>query len=114
MVQGFMDRRLPSFSLMGESDVRQGIMAGANPDVIPRLARRIALHVQRILSGQDPSALSVEFPAGKRLFFNFRTAYRIGITPSWDMLLESEIVQMDTSSAFGTRITLSRCAADDP
>src|SRR5512140_50550 len=29
MVQGFIDRRLPSFSLMGESDVRQGIMAGA-------------------------------------------------------------------------------------
>jgi outer membrane protein len=107
MVQGFADRRLPSFSLMGESDVRQGIMAGANPDVIPRLARRIALHVQRILSGQDPSALSVEFPAGKRLFFNFRTAYRVGITPSWDILLESEVVQIDTSSAFGTHITLT-------
>ena len=107
LVQGFLDRRLPSFSLMGESDVRQGIMAGANPDVIPRLVRKIALHVQRILGGQDPATLSVDFPAGKRVYYNFRTAYRIGITPNWDALLESEIVQLDTTSAFATPITLT-------
>lgn len=107
MVQGFIDRRLPSFSLMGESDVRQGIMAGANPDILPRLVRKIALHIQRILGGQDPATLSVDFPAGRRLFYNFRTAYRIGLTPNWDVLLESELVQLDTTSAFATPITLT-------
>ncbi len=107
LVQGLIQRRLPSFSLMGESEVRQGIMAGANPDVMPRLVRKIALHVQRILGGQDPATLSVEFPPGKRLFYNFRTAYRIGLTPNWDVLLESEIVQMDTTSAFAIPITLA-------
>lgn len=107
LVQGFIERHLPSFSLMGEGDVRQGIMAGANPDVMPRLVRKIALQIQRILGGEDPATLSVEFPAGKRLFYNFRTAYRIGLTPNWDVLLESEIVQLDTTSAFATSLTLT-------
>jgi outer membrane protein TolC len=106
LVNGFIKRRLPSFSLIGESEVRQGIMAGANPDFLPRLTRRIALHVRRIIAGEDPGTLSVVFPAGNRLFFNFRTAYQVGTTPSWDVLLESEIVAFDTTSPFAEHYTL--------
>jgi outer membrane protein len=107
LVEGFITRHLPSFSMLGESEVRQGIMAGANPDFLPRLARRIALNVQRIMAGEEPGALSVVFPAGSRLFFNFRTAYSVGVTPSWNMLLESELVAIDTTSPFAEHYTMS-------
>ncbi len=105
--EGFIARRLPSFSLLGESDVRQGIMAGANPDFMPRLTRRVALHIQRITTGQDPSTLSVDFSVGKRLLFNFQTAYQVGVTPSWDMLLESDLTGFDSPSPFAERYTLA-------
>ncbi|HEX9006007.1 MAG TPA: hypothetical protein VF889_01840, partial [Bacteroidota bacterium] len=84
LARGFVARHLPSFSLLGASDVRQGIMASANPDFLPRVTRRIALHIQRIASGQDPATLSVDLGIGKRLLFNFQTAYTVGVTPSWD------------------------------
>ncbi len=106
LVQGFIDRQLPSFSLFGESDVRRGIMAGANPDIFPRMVRRIALIVQRILQGEPPGGLSVTFPAARRLFFNFHTAYLIMATPDWETLLESDLVQVDEVSAFAERYNL--------
>ena len=50
MVQGFIERRLPSFSLTGRSEVERGIFAGLSPETdYIRFARRIALNVHRIL-----------------------------------------------------------------
>lgn len=106
LIRGFIERKLPSFSLLGESDVREGIMAGANPDVFPRLVRRIALNLQRILQGEEPGTLSVTFPAARRLFFNFRTGYQVMAVPNWDVLLESDLAQVETASPFAEHYTL--------
>lgn len=97
--EGLVARRLPSFSLAGETEVRRGIMASANPDIFPRLIRRIALNVHRIVQGEDPGTLSVYFPAGRRLFLNMKTAVAVGISPNWTTMLEAEIVQFDSSEA---------------
>lgn len=107
LVQGLIDRRLPSFSLLGEGEVKRGIMAGANPDVVPRLIRRLALNVQRILQGEEPGGLSVTFPAARRLFFNFRTSYLVMATPDWDVLLQSDLVQVDNVSTFSDHYDLA-------
>ena len=106
LVRGFIDRRLPSFSFFGEGEVRQGIMASANPDLLPRLVRRIAMNVQRILDGEEPGNLSVAFTPGKRLTFNLGTAYAVGVSPKWDVLLEAELVQVDTVVPGGILMTL--------
>jgi outer membrane protein len=106
LVQGFIDRHLPSFSLLGESEVRQGIMATANGDIFPRLIRRIALNVQRIVQGEAPESLSIAFSTGKRLYINLRTAYSVGVTPNWSTLLEAEMVSVDTTSVFAEHLTL--------
>ncbi len=98
LVKGFIDRRLPSFASFGENEVRQGIMASANPDILPMLVRRIAINVQRILEGEDPGSLSVGFTPGKKLTINMRTAYAVGISPKWNTLLEAELEQVDTAS----------------
>jgi len=107
LAEGFIARRLPSFSFLGESEVRQGIMASANPDIVPRLVRRLALNIQRILEGEEPGSLAVAFTPGKRLTINLNTAYSVGVSPKWSTLLEAELVQIDSTAPGGTLITLS-------
>lgn len=107
LVRGFIARRLPSFSFFGEEEVRRGIMASANPDIMPRLIRRIAMNVQRILSGEEPGALPVAFTPGKRLTINMSTAYAVGVSPKWSTLLEAELVQIDTTVPGGISLTLA-------
>jgi outer membrane protein len=97
LTKGLIEKRLPSFSFLGEYDVRQGIMAGANPDIFPRIVRRIALHIQRIVSGEDAGTLNVNFGAAKRLFINLKTAYAVGISPKWSTLMEAELVEIDSA-----------------
>ena len=103
LVRGLIERRLPSFSVLGESEVRRGVMAAANPDIFPRLIRRIALNVQRIERGEDAGTLPVSFPAGKRLFINLKTAFAVGVSPKWNLLLESELIQLDSSAIAGAQ-----------
>jgi outer membrane protein len=103
LVRGLIERRLPSFSVLGESEVRRGVMAAANPDIFPRLIRRIALNVQRITLGEDAGTLPVSFPAGKRLFINLKTAFAVGVSPKWNLLLESELIQLDSSAVAGAQ-----------
>ena len=92
LVRGLIKRRLISFSSIGETEVRAGIMFAANPDIFPRMIRRIALNIQRIMMGEDPGSLAVTFPAGKKLYINVTTANSIGIFPKWTTLLEAELI----------------------
>lgn len=107
LAQGLIDRRLPSFAAFGEGEVKKGIMASANPDIIPMLARRIAINVQRILGGEEPGTLSVRFTPGKKLSINMRTAYAVGVSPKWSTLLEAELVQVDTVSPGALSLSFS-------
>lgn len=107
LAQGFIARRLPSFSFLGEAEVRQGIMASANPDIVPRLARRVALNIQRILEGEEPGSLPVAFTPGKRLTINMKTAYSVGVSPKWSTLLEAELVEIDSTVPGGISMNLA-------
>ncbi len=101
LVDGFIERRLPSFSMLGETEVRKGIMAAANPDIFPRLIRRIALNIHRIVLGENAGTIPVSFPAGKRLFINLKTAFAVGVSPKWNTLLEAEVTQLDSTNIRG-------------
>jgi len=103
LVNGLNDKRLPTFSFFGEMDVRDGVMAAANPDIFPRLARRIALNIQRILLGEDAGSLSVNFSSAKRTYINLQTAFAVGVAPKWDILLEAEIIQMESPEHKGAQ-----------
>ena len=95
LINGLNEKRLPTFSFFGEMDVRDGVMAAANPDIFPRLSRRIALNIQRILLGEDAGSLSVNFSSSKRTFINLQTAFSVGVSPKWSTLLEADILQME-------------------
>ena len=101
LVKELNDRHLPTFSLLGEIDVKEGVMAGANPDIFPRLARRIALIIQRILLGEDAGNLSIEFSAAQRTFLNLQTAFTVGVSPKYSTMLEADIIGMETAEFKG-------------
>ncbi len=93
LIEGLNIRKLPSFSYFGHSEVQQGLLAGAAPKSdFPRLARRTALTIQSILLGKDPGELPVFFSQEDRLSINMRTARAIGFSPTWEQLLEAELI----------------------
>ena len=96
LVKRLSEKRLPTFSFFGEMDVKDGVMAAANPDIFPRLARRIALIIQRLLLGEDAGTLSINFSAAKRIFINLQTAYTVGVSPKYSTFLEADIVDMES------------------
>ena len=106
LVNKLNEKRLPTFSFLGEMDVKDGVMAGANPDIFPRLERRIALIIQRILLGENAGTLSVGFSPAKKKFINLQTAFAVGVSPKYSTLLEADIIGM-TTPPFKTEVTYS-------
>ncbi len=106
LVQGLIKLRLPSFALLGETDVKQGFMAGILPETyFPQLARRLALNIQRIAGGQDAGTLPTGFAVGQKLTINMATARAIGFYPRWDILTEAELLNHEVEPA-GQSISL--------
>ncbi len=93
LIQGLIDRRLPSFSWFGRPDVQDGILAGQRSERFPqRIARRVALNIQAILLGEDPATLPVSFAPRSRLVINMATARAIGVYPPWKITTEAELL----------------------
>lgn len=92
LAQGLIDRKLPSFSLFGVSEIETGVLmaAGGRPEDIIRVTRRIALNIQRILLGEEPGDLPMALQGSSRLAINMRTAAAIGYSPSFTILGDSE------------------------
>jgi outer membrane protein TolC len=82
--------KLPSFSIMGTEDVKRGILATNRPNIFPRITRRIALNIQRILLGEKPHKIDVYFAPGEQLTINMKTAREINVYPKWSVLTEAE------------------------
>jgi outer membrane protein TolC len=94
LIRGLIRCKLPSFSLRGRWDVERGVFAGlGTEEVFPRLARRTALNIQRILLGEDAGTLPYAFPARERLTVNMATARAIGVYPPFSVLGEAELLE---------------------
>ncbi len=112
LVQALIDRRLPSFSWIGESEVRRGMMAGLKPaSFFQRLARRTALNIQRIALGEEAGELEVAFPARQRLTINMATVRAVGVYPPWKVITEAELIDEVRSEADRT-VSLLGAARD--
>ena len=100
LIDGLKERRLPSFSMFGVSEVAQGVLAGQRDQAFyNRLARRIALNVQRILLGEDAGTIPVAVPDRKRLTINMETAREIGVFPPWHLLTEADLLNEEPEFA---------------
>jgi len=93
LIEALIRCRLPSFSMRGRWDVERGVFAGlATEETFPRLARRTALNIQRILLGEDAGTLPYAFPARERLTINMATARAIKVYPPFSVLGEAELL----------------------
>ncbi len=98
MVQGLIERGLPSFSLTGRSEVERGLFASLSPETDSiRAARRIALNVHRILLGELPEDLPVTISEGEDLTINMATARAINVWPSFRILTEATLLNEETT-----------------
>ncbi len=111
LVDGLIERRIPSFSMWGRSEVERGLLSALGLDLdYLRIARRIALNVQRILLGEDPSEFPVDFERGERLTINMSTARAIGFFPSWGMITEAELLNEEDRTDAGRQVSLASAA----
>ncbi len=93
LIDGLNQRRLPSFAALDLGEVEAGVLATATSnDFFPRLARRVALNVQRILLGEDAGRIPVRFGYREKVKINMATARAIGVSPGWDVLREAELL----------------------
>ena len=92
LAQGLAARKLPTFSVVGRSELEAGMLmttGGAERDT-ERLARRVVIMIQRIAGGENPATFDVSFPTTQRLLINMHTARDIGFSPRWQFLSDSE------------------------
>ena len=105
LVAGLIERRFPSFSSLGQREVEQGLAVALSPDVdVRRLARTVAVNVQRVLSGTDPGQIEVSFVRGEHLTINMATVRAIDKWPSFQVLTEADL--LNEEAAAGPRLSL--------
>jgi len=106
LIQTLIERKIPSFSLLGIQEVERGIMATGSPDIFPKIARRIALNVQRILLGDEPGKIPTAFAVGEQVTINMGTARAIGVSPPFSVLTEAVLVN-EASRVVARRVNLA-------
>lgn len=93
LIEKINAQNLPTFAIVGASDLQLGALAASRPATdMRRILRRAALNVERIMEGEDPAKLPLSLDRQSHLYLNMQIARRIGFSPPWDVLLEAELV----------------------
>ncbi len=96
LIRTLANRRLPSYTVLGEEWVRRGFLTSAATDLVgQRIARRAALNVQRILLGEDPATIPVQFTRNARVSINMATARAVGVSPPWAIMTEAVLIDRE-------------------
>ena len=93
-----IERKLPTFSICLDNYMEYGLFAGMDlQSDLNRMARRVAMNIQRIFSGEDVSTLPVNLAKDNELVINMRTARAISVMPSFVILTEAKIINNELS-----------------
>lgn len=92
LINGINQLRIPSFSLVGYSEVKRGVLGGMVPETFMRTARRAALDLQQVILGFRADDLSVMMPIQARLLINGKTARLVGYSPSYVTLQTANFI----------------------
>ncbi len=86
-------KQLPSFSANRKQDVDKGILATNQPESnIDQFFRRIALNIESVINGVNPSELPMLLEYKNRLSLNFNTAKEIKFPLRYSMLGSIDII----------------------
>lgn len=98
LVSTLNENQLPSFSANRKQDVEKGILATNQPESnIDQFFRRLALDVESVLNGTNPSELPMLLEYKNRLSLNFNTAKEIKFPLRYSMLGTVDIVGGETN-----------------
>jgi len=117
IINSLNEKKIPTFTMQGRMEVKEGVLAGMDRDTdYNRLLRRVALNVQRILSGENAGELNVGFiqenqPINEQMILNMNTARTINIFPPWKILLASKLI-FEESRAIARTISLERAVKE--
>ncbi len=93
LISTINEKQLPSFSANRKQDVEMGMLATNQPETnIDQFFRRIALDVESIINGTNPSELPMLLEYKNRLSLNFNTAKEIQFPLRYSMLGTLDIV----------------------
>ena len=95
LVQGLTDAGIPTFSMIGEMEVRQGVLAGLNTmSSINTLVRGAAVDVLDSLDGREGNP-EPYLDYGARLTVNMATASDLDLGISWEVLSNAQLLNVD-------------------
>ncbi len=93
LINTLNNKQLPSFSANRKSDVEKGILATNQPATnVDQFFRRLALDVEAIVNGTNPSELPLKLVYNNRLSLNYNTAKQINFPLRYSMLGTIDIV----------------------
>ena len=99
-IAALIERKLPSFTLSGVDQVERGILATmVRTETFVRRARRIAVNMQQVLSGEPAAHMRVDFDRRERLTINMATARAIGVSPTFKIMTEAELLNEERTIA---------------
>lgn len=87
-----LDARIPSFSMAGSRDVKQGLLMSIAQADISHVGLFHAETIARIFNGAQPRALSQLWVDPPKIALNLSAARRIGFDPPVDILLAADEV----------------------
>ncbi|KPK15828.1 MAG: hypothetical protein AMJ62_08310 [Myxococcales bacterium SG8_38] len=88
-------KRLPNVAVNPDWLQQGAMMSIRSADNMPRRAQRAALNLDLILEGRPASEIHVEFEEREDLQINVDAALAIGVRPTFEVLIEAEIVGAD-------------------
>ena len=107
LIGALHDRKLPTYSLEGQRDVRRGAMAGLKVERNELfLVRRIVLNLFSVLRGEEAAEIPVDFMVDEQLTINMASARAVGVDPTFGLLTEAELVA-ETGTPPVRRISLA-------
>ena len=96
LIDQLRSRKLPSYSLIGSTPVKKGMLAATAPDSDwNRLARKNALNMQSVMLGENPGNQSVSFRHKRQLTINMQTARELDVVPRFDVLSSAVLLNED-------------------
>jgi outer membrane protein TolC len=100
LIDGFTERRIPAFSIVGHGDLELGIMAARTPPTATIVARRAALNLFELIQGAGVEQLPVLVTSDPQLVIEGVTAAAVGYRPSlitlaYATILDPEALELD-------------------
>lgn len=96
LVESINSAGLPSYSFASVADVERGLLAtNTEPRDIGRQSRLNALNMQAVMLGGRPEDQPIAFTRRQQLTINMATARRLGVSPSFNVLSDSILLNQD-------------------